>query len=51
MAIYDTLPVYKVSYDFLLDLFRFVKDFQRDYKYTIGESLKSEAIDLKNKTK
>lgn len=27
MAIYDTLPVYKVSYDFLLDMFKFTKNF------------------------
>jgi len=40
MAIYDTLPVYKVSYNFLLDLFKFTKNFDREYKYTIGEDLK-----------
>lgn len=46
MATYNHLPVYKTSYDLLLDLFRFVKNFQRDYKYTIGESLKNEAIQM-----
>lgn len=44
MAIYSALPVYKESYDLLVDLFRFVKDFHREYKYTIGESIKNETI-------
>ncbi|MDP3882657.1 MAG: four helix bundle protein [Candidatus Staskawiczbacteria bacterium] len=46
MAIYNHLPVYKVSYDLLVDLFRFIKDFNREYKYTIGESIKNEAIEM-----
>jgi hypothetical protein len=46
MAIYNYLPVYKVSYDLLVDLFIFVKNFNRDYKYTIGESIKKEAIEM-----
>jgi four helix bundle protein len=46
MAIYDTLPVYKVSYDFLLDLFKFTKSFDREYKYTIGEDLKRETTQM-----
>ena len=46
MAIYDTLPVYKVSYDFLLDLFKFTKNFDREYKYTLGEDMKKETTAL-----
>ncbi|MFA6094748.1 MAG: four helix bundle protein [Candidatus Paceibacterota bacterium] len=46
VAIYDTLPVYKVSYDFLLDLFKFTKNFDREYKYTIGEDLKKETTQM-----
>jgi len=46
MAIYDTLPVYKVSYDFLLDLFKFTKNFNREYKYTLGEDLKRETTGM-----
>lgn len=46
MALYNHLPVYKTSYDLLVDLFRFVKDFKRDYKYTLGESIKKEMIDM-----
>jgi len=44
MATYDHLPVYKASYDLLLELFRFAKDFNREYKYTLGESIKTEGF-------
>ena len=46
MALYNHLPVYKASYDLLVELFRFVKDFGREYKYTLGESIKNEGIEL-----
>ena len=46
MATYDELPVYKASYDLLLEIFRFAKDFAKEYKYTVGESLKKEALEL-----
>jgi len=38
------LPVYKQSYDLLLDIFKLTKDFSREYKYTIGEELKKEIV-------
>lgn len=40
MATYYNLPVYKQSYDLLLDIFKLTKEFNREYKYTIGEELK-----------
>jgi hypothetical protein len=43
---YDNLPVYKASYDLLVALFVFTKDFSREYKYTIGESIKNEVIQM-----
>jgi hypothetical protein len=46
MALYFDLPVYKASYDLLIEIFQFTKDFSRDYKYTVGESLKKETIEL-----
>jgi len=46
MTLYNNLPVYKTSYDLLLNLFKFSNNFSRDYKYTLGESLKKELIDL-----
>jgi hypothetical protein len=46
MTTYDNLPVYKASYDLLLELFHFVKHFSREYKYTLGESIKKEMMDM-----
>jgi hypothetical protein len=46
MATYNNLPVYKASYDLLLQLFRSCQNMERDYKYTIGENLKKEVIEL-----
>ena len=42
MSVYYDLPVYKQSYDLLLDIFKLTKEFNREYKYTIGEELKKE---------
>ena len=46
MALYHELPVYKATYDLLLGIFRFTKEFGKEYKYTVGESLKKETIAL-----
>lgn len=46
MKLHSDLPVYKATYDLLLAIFRFTKDFGKEYKYTIGESLKKETIAL-----
>jgi len=46
MALYGELPVYKATYDLLLAIFRFTKDFGKEYKYTVWESLKKETIEL-----
>lgn len=46
MATYDRLPVYRASYDFLVEAFGFVKTFPREYKYTLGESIKQELLDM-----
>lgn len=46
MATYNHLPVYKASYDLLVELFRFTKDFSREYKYTLGESIKKETVEM-----
>jgi hypothetical protein len=45
MATYDELPVYKATYDLLLEMFRFKKDFNKEYKYTVGECLKKETVE------
>ena len=46
MATYDQLPVYKTSYDLLVELFLCVKEFKRDYRHTLGESIKNETIEM-----
>jgi len=46
MAKYDELPVYIASYNLLLTIFRFTKNFSKEYKYTVGESLKKETLEL-----
>ena len=43
---HSDLPVYKATYDLLLGIFLFTKNFSKEYKYTVGESLKKETIDL-----
>jgi hypothetical protein len=47
LALFSDLPVYKATYDLLLAIFRFTKDFSKDYKYTVGESIKKETIELR----
>jgi len=46
MGLHSDLPVYKACYDLLLEIFNFVKDFGKEYKYTVGENLKKETIEL-----
>lgn len=46
MAHYQNLPVFKASYDLLIYLFTVTRSFQRDYRYTIGENIKKELLEL-----
>ena len=46
MALYSDLPAYKSTYDLLVTIFSFTKDFNKEYKYTVGESLKKDTIEL-----
>jgi hypothetical protein len=46
MATYDNLPVYKQTYDLLVQLFGICQNMERDFKFTIGENIKKEVIDL-----
>jgi hypothetical protein len=46
MALYDELPVFKAAYDLLLDIYRFSSTLTREYKYTLGEKLKNETLEL-----
>ena len=46
MSTYTSLAVYKASYDFLITLITLSKNFDREYKFTIGESVKKEAMEM-----
>jgi len=46
MALYYHLPVFKASYDLLLDIFHLTANFSREYKYTIGQDLKKETTEM-----
>ena len=46
MAHYIELPVYKASYDLLLQIFSLSHNLNREYKYTLGEKLKNEITEL-----
>lgn len=45
-AQHENLPVYKAIYDLTLKIFQSSQHMQRDYRYTLGEKIKKEAIDL-----
>jgi len=46
MAIYDNLPVFKETYDLLLEFIRQSTNLKRDFRYTIGQELKKELMEL-----
>ncbi|NDV97479.1 four helix bundle protein [Dysgonomonas sp. 521] len=46
MALYYELPIYKACYQLLLDLFRMTRNFNREYKYTIGQDIKTNAMNM-----
>ena len=46
MALFNNLPVYKASYDLLVEIFKFTEKFSREYKFTLGERLKNETLDM-----
>ena len=46
MAQYQHLSIYKQTYDVLLRTMVATKDFPREYKYTLGQKIKDELIEL-----
>jgi hypothetical protein len=46
MSTYSSLAVYKASYDFLIRLIVLTKNFEREYKFTLGESIKKESMEM-----
>ena len=46
MALFSEQPVYKLGYDLLIAIYERTKLFTREYKYTLGEKLKNETLEL-----
>jgi hypothetical protein len=46
MAQYLHLPIYKQTYDILLRTMTATKEFPREYKYTLGQKIKDELVEL-----
>jgi hypothetical protein len=46
MALFSELPVYKLGYDLLINLYNSTSGYNREYKYTLGEKIKNEATAL-----
>ena len=44
--LYTELPVFKDSYQLILKIFEITKDFSREYKYTLGQDMKRDALKL-----
>ncbi|NCC99703.1 MAG: four helix bundle protein [Bacteroidia bacterium] len=46
MALYYELPVYRDTYKLILLIFQYTKNFGREYKYTLGQDMKRDAMVL-----
>jgi hypothetical protein len=46
IGMHHDLPLYRTTYQFILALFVVVKGFPREYKYTIGQDLRHDSIEL-----
>lgn len=46
MTIYNQLPLYRDSYQLLLDIYQTTNKFSRDFKYTLGQDMKRDCLDM-----
>ena len=46
MALYYDLPVFKDVYQLILKIFDYTNHFPREYKFTFGQDLKRDGINL-----
>lgn len=46
MALYYSLPVYRDTYKLVLKIFEVTQNFSREYKYTLGQDMKRDAMQL-----
>ena len=47
MVLYTELPVYGDIYQLILKIFEYTKDFPKEYKYTLGQDMKRDALHFK----
>ena len=46
MALYYDLPVFKEVYQLILKVFEYTKDFPKEYKYSLGQDMRRDSIQL-----
>ena len=46
MARHEHLPIYKLSYELLGQVVQVTKEFPREFKFTVGQRLRDEIIEL-----
>ena len=46
MALYTDLPVYRDTYQLILKVFEYTREFSKEYKYTLGQDMKRDAPGL-----
>jgi hypothetical protein len=46
MAQYNHLPIYRTAYQLLVESTETIKEFPREYKYTLGQKLREEIIEI-----
>ena len=46
MALYDNLPVFKVSYEILRQIYRICSTMERSFRFTLGERMQNDTIDM-----
>jgi len=46
MALYYDLPVYKDTYQLVKQVFEITKEFPKEYKYSLGQDMKRDALQL-----
>jgi hypothetical protein len=46
MALIYDLPVYRDTYQLILKIFEVTKDFPKEYKYSLGQDMKRDALQL-----
>jgi hypothetical protein len=46
MVLHTELPVYKDTYQLILKIFELTKEFSKEYKYTLGQDMKRDALQL-----